>query len=83
MGEDIQKEGSTPMSKQDEYRQEAVASLKRAEATSNQSAKMRMLLMADAWFKLAERIARSPQEFSGSEDPLVTQVFGGTQVVHP
>lgn len=77
MGEDIQKEGSTPMSKQDEYRHEAVASLKLAEAASNQPAKMRMLLMADAWFKLAERTARWQQQFSGSEDPLVTHVFGG------
>ena len=36
------------MNKPDEYRQEAVASLK-LEAASNQSGKMRMLLMADAW----------------------------------
>ena len=50
--QDIQKEGSTPMNKPDEYRQDAVASLK-LEAASNQSGKMRMLLMADAWFKLA------------------------------
>ena len=62
------------MSKQDEYRHEAVASLKLAEAASNQPAKMRMLLMADAWFKLAERTARWQQR---SEDPLVTHVFGG------
>ena len=67
--QDIQKEGSTPMNKQDEYRQEAVASLKLAEAASNQSGKMRMLLMADAWFKLGERSARLPQEFSVSENP--------------
>ena len=65
------------MSKQDEYRHEAVASLKLAEAASNHPAKMRMLLMADAWFKLGERTARWQQQFSGSEDPLVTHVFGG------
>ena len=40
------------MNKPDEYRQDAVASLK-LEAASDQSGKMRMLLMADAWFKLA------------------------------
>jgi hypothetical protein len=44
---------------------------------------MRMLLMTDAWFKLAERSARSPQEFSLGDDPLVTQFLGGNQVLHP
>jgi hypothetical protein len=38
---------------------------------------MRMLLMAEAWFKLAERTARWQQQFSGSEDPLVTHALGG------
>jgi hypothetical protein len=46
------------MSKQDEYREAAVASLRLAGAASNQSERMRMLALAEAWFKLAERSAR-------------------------
>jgi hypothetical protein len=38
---------------------------------------MRMLLMAEAWFQLAERTALWQQQFSGSEDPLVTHALGG------
>jgi hypothetical protein len=63
------------MTKQDEYRQEAVTSLKLAEAARNHSDRMRMLLMAQAWFKLAERNARSIQGQVG-EDPLVNQRLG-------
>jgi hypothetical protein len=63
------------MNKQDEYRGEAAASLKLAEAASNQYDRMRMLLMAEAWFKLAERSARSPHGLVG-EHPLVGQVLG-------
>jgi hypothetical protein len=51
------------MSKQDEYREAAVASLRLAGAASNQSERMRMLALAEAWFKLAERSAR-PQVVS-------------------
>ena len=53
------------MNKQDEYRQEAALSLKLAEAASNPSDRMRMLLMAEAWFKLAERSAQSAHELAG------------------
>ena len=63
------------MNKQDEYRQEAALSLKLAEAASNPSDRMRMLLMAEAWFKLAERRARSPQS-QMSEHPFVRVVLG-------
>ena len=48
MGENIE-EGQIPMSKQDEYQQEAIASLKLAEAASNPAARIRMLLMAQSW----------------------------------
>jgi hypothetical protein len=49
------------MTKEDEYRQAAITSLKLAE-TGNPSEKVRMLLLAEAWFKLAERRAQSMQE---------------------
>jgi hypothetical protein len=47
------------MSKQDEYREAALASLQIAGAASNHSERLRMLLLADAWFKLAERTTQS------------------------
>ena len=53
------------MSKQDEYREAAVASLRLAGAASNQSERMRMLALAEAWFKLAERSARDRELFRG------------------
>jgi hypothetical protein len=62
------------MSKRDEYRQFATASLELAEKTSN-AHKMRLLLMAEAWLDLAERTARLPKHSVG-DHPLVRQVLG-------
>jgi hypothetical protein len=50
------------MTKEDEYRQAAMTSLKLAE-TGSPGEKVRMLLLAQAWFKLAERRAQSTQEY--------------------
>jgi hypothetical protein len=74
MGENIE-EGQIPMSKQDEYQQEAIASLKLAEAASNPAARIRMLLMAQSWYKLAARCALP---HLGSEHPLGAQAPGST-----
>jgi hypothetical protein len=71
------KNGINPMSKQDEYRRAAKASLELAETAGNQTEKMRMLRMAEAWCNLAERAARLPQAVSISDHPLVSQVLGG------
>jgi len=53
---------ASPMTKEDEYRQAAMTSLKLAE-TGSPGEKVRMLLLAQAWFKLAERRAQSTQEY--------------------
>ena len=60
------------MTKEEEYRQAAMTSLKLAE-TGSPSEKVRMLLLAEAWFKLAERRAQSQEH----PLPLRSTVLGG------
>jgi hypothetical protein len=55
------------MSKEDDYRQAAMSSLKLVE-TASPGEKVRLLLLATGWFKLAERCAQSIP--ASSEHPL-------------
>jgi len=66
------------MSKQDEYREAAVASLEIAGAASNYPERLRMILLADACFKLAERTAHSTRDIVVREHLSVSEAPGST-----
>ncbi len=62
---------------EDEYRRYAAESLKLAGKQPDNAGKSHLLLMAEAWLDLAERIARRVWKRSHSVDhPLVERVLG-------
>lgn len=65
------------MSTEDRYRKYAAYSLDLAIMQPCNADKFRLLLMAEAWLDLADRIARhKPNERHGVDHPLVEKVLG-------
>jgi hypothetical protein len=68
------------MSLEDQYRRHAADSLDLASRQSSSADKSRLLLMAEAWLDLADRIAKRLKKRAATvEHPLVEQVLGPDQ----
>jgi hypothetical protein len=68
-----------PMSKQDEYLDNAAQTLELATRASSSSEKSRLLSLADKWLDLADRFRQRSGDSSGAlnDHPLVTRAFRG------
>ena len=65
------------MSSESEYRAHAGACLKLAGKQDNNDDKARLLLMADAWLEMADRVARRARRPRQTPDhPLVKRLLG-------
>jgi hypothetical protein len=65
------------MSLEDEYRKHAAESFKLASKQSDSADKNRLLVMAEAWLDLADRIAERIKKWRATVDhPLVEKVLG-------
>jgi hypothetical protein len=67
------------MGLEQEYRQHAADSLELASRQPTNADKSRLLLMAEAWLDLADRIARRIKRRATVDHPLVEQVLGQDQ----
>ncbi len=68
----------SPMSKQDEYRSNALETYELAKRVSTSGDKRRLLRLAEKWLDLAERVHRvtKPAKRSVGEHPLVVDLLG-------
>ena len=68
---------SSSISKMDEYRRLAAASLDSANNTRDQADRTRRLVMAEAWHELAERTAQTTQHHLRrvGDHPLVRRIL--------
>jgi hypothetical protein len=69
------------MARQDEYRRFAAAALDLATRTGNQTDKSRLVSIAEAWLRLADRATQlSSCQFRGmTEHPKIRAAFGRMQ----
>lgn len=67
------------MGLEEEYRKHAAVSLDLANRQTMAADKSRLLLMAEAWLDMADRLARRLKRRSTVEHPLVEQALGPDQ----
>lgn len=67
------------MGMEEEYRQHAADSLDLANRQTTAADKSRLLLMAEAWLDMADRLARRLKRRATVEHPLVEKALGPDQ----